>query len=60
MWEIAGGVIIGGGVLGIIWLGFGWETESLNHEKKFSGYGFLLSLVGAAIGAWIVLFKAHF
>jgi len=60
MWEVAAGVIIGGGVLCLIWVGLSTEIFSLSERRETTGYGYLMALVGAAIGVWIIFFKTHF
>lgn len=60
MWEVAAGVIIGGGVLCLVWMGLSIEIVSNSERRESTGYGYLMALVGAAIGGWIIFFKVHF
>ena len=60
MWEVAAGIIIGGGVLGLIWAGLSAEIISRSERRDSTGYGYLIALVGAGIGAWVIFFKVHF
>jgi hypothetical protein len=53
MWDVAAGVIIGGGVLGLIAAGL----AAADKEQLAVGYGALLA--GLALAVWVVFFKAH-
>ena len=53
MWDVAAGVIIGGGALGLIAAGF----AAVSKEEVAAGYGAVLA--GIALAVWAVFFKVH-
>lgn len=60
-WNVAAGIIIGGGVLGLIWVGIdlaGYAGQK--RDYSMAGIGWLISALSAAVAVWIVFFKAHF
>jgi hypothetical protein len=61
IWNTAAGIIIGGGVLLLFWLGVGIAGGAYFYkDRKGEKVGLLINLVAIGIGAWIVFFKAHF
>lgn len=61
VWDIAAGVIIGGGTLGLILLGVReWALAAQHHDSEAMALGVSMIVVGIAVGAWVILWKAHF
>ena len=54
MWAVAGGIIIGVGVLAVIYAGI---SVAQREPDPFWG-GWIVALVGIALAIWIVFFKA--
>jgi uncharacterized transporter YbjL len=61
-WNIAAGIIIGGGLLGLIVFGVVVTRYGRAHpeHKGLSELGLFLFLFSVAAAFWIVLTKAHY
>jgi hypothetical protein len=60
IWNIAAGIIIGGGSLGLIVFGLTLAVASQRQrDENIRGFGLVGALAGVAAVAWIIFFKAH-
>lgn len=57
MLTVAGGVIIGGGVLGLLWIGFSLAIQPVKpgEEETARALG-LLMMIGAVVAAYLIVF----
>lgn len=62
IWNIAAGIIIGGGLLGLIVFAIVVMRYGRSHpeRKGLSEFGPFLLLFSVAAALWIVLAKAHY
>lgn len=54
MWDIASGILIASAILGIIFAGF-YAAGVLHERGESVGCGLFLSLIGVALGAWVIV-----
>jgi len=62
-WDVAAGVIIGGGVLGVLFLAIGFFTYRSGmavFDQSVRAMGMLVAALGIGLAVWIVLFKARY
>jgi hypothetical protein len=61
IWDIAAGIIIGGGAVGLVWSGISLTAEAaMKGDDSVGCWPLLLSLAGLALGGWVLFFKATF
>ena len=61
IWDVAAGVIIGGGALTLLFLGLieAAKGNTVGYSEA-AAFGYLMAAAGIAVGAWVIFFKAHF
>jgi hypothetical protein len=61
IWDVAAGIIIGGGAVGLVWSGISLTAEAaLKGDDSVGCWPLLLSVAGLALGVWVLIFKAHY
>jgi hypothetical protein len=61
-WDVAAGIIIGGGVLAILIQSIGFFTYRSGmaaFDQSVKAMGILVALVGLGLAVWIIFFKAN-
>lgn len=62
-WDIAAGILIGGGILALFGLASGFFTYRSGLGAGFDqgpkALGGIVALLGVVLAAWVIFFKAH-
>jgi len=63
IWDVAAGIIIGGGILGFLWLAtvllFCGSGVGGAFDRPAQVTGLLAMVFGLGLSAWVVFFKAN-